>query len=577
MARGKTTAFQTSAFATMLVVVAGFVTCGPALAQYWGDSSSGGWGGWGGRSSGSWGGRYPSDRYYRRSPSRDFFYPFTGERHNRPAPAVDYSKAPPPRKLETPPRQTVVVIGDSMADWLGYGLDENYSDQPEIGVERKIRPTSGLVRYDSKDEALDWPQAAKNALSNEKPDAIVVMLGVNDRVPLGEKAPAQPKRNGEPAQGANQSPTPASPDQAAAPADAEASPQTAAHTDSQRPVPGRSYDFHTDQWAALYAKRIDAMIAALKSKGVLVIWVGLPAIRGAKASDDVSYLDELYREHAERAGVIYIDIWGGFVDEDGDYAAEGPDFKGQTRRLRTADGVYFTKAGAVKLASYVDRELRRMIPSSVAPVALPGPETTPKSGSVSARPDVGPVLPLNSGTSDHNSELLGGKDHTTQTTSDSTAAKVLSRGETLAAPAGRADDFSWPRKDVIARPKGSPEPVAAAASTPENQSPATKGDGKNQADAKKDAKEKSKIGSHVSAQEPVAAVASTPENQGAATKGDGKNQTDAKKDAKEKSKMGSDVSARVSHHYYNYYSGRQDGSYHGDFSSRRDELTSGAR
>src|ERR1700720_1118086 len=91
-----------------------------------------------------------------------------------------------------------------------------------------------------------------------------------------------------------------------------------------------AYDFHTDQWAALYAKRIDAMIAALKSKGVPVIWVGLPAIRGTKSTSDLSYLDELYRERAERAGIIYVDIWDGFVDEDGDYAVQGPDFEGQT-------------------------------------------------------------------------------------------------------------------------------------------------------------------------------------------------------------------------------------------------------
>jgi lysophospholipase L1-like esterase len=101
--------------------------------------------------------------------------------------------------LETPPSQTVVVIGDSMADWLGNGLDENYAEQPEIGVDRKIRATSGLVRYDAKNEALDWPQAAKDALSNAKPNAIMVMLGLNDRVPLREKAPAEPKRNDEPA------------------------------------------------------------------------------------------------------------------------------------------------------------------------------------------------------------------------------------------------------------------------------------------------------------------------------------------------------------------------------------------
>src|SRR5499427_2454275 len=315
----------------------------------WLGRSKVGGGGWGGRSSGGWGDRYPSERHYRRSPHRDFLSPFSGERRNRPAPAVDYSKAPPPRKLETPPGQTVVVIGDSMADWLGYGLDENYAEQPEIGVERKIRATSGLVRYGAKNEALDWPQAATDALSNAKPNAIVVMLGLNDRVPLGEKAPAQPKRDGEPAQGGNQSASQASQDKAAAPAEAKTPPQAVL----QQPVPSGPYDFHTDQWAALYVKRVDAMIAALKSKGVPVIWVGLPAIRGTKASSDMSYLDELYRERAERAGIIYVDIWEGFVDEDGDFAMQGPDFEGQIRRLRTADGVYFTKAGAVKIASYV--------------------------------------------------------------------------------------------------------------------------------------------------------------------------------------------------------------------------------
>jgi uncharacterized protein len=244
------------------------------------------------------------------------------------------------------------------------------------------------------------------------------------------------------------------------------------------------------------------MIAVLKSKGVPVIWVGLPAIRGTKATSDISYLDELYRERAEKAGVTYVDIWDGFVDEDGDYAMQGPDFEGQTRRLRTADGVYFTKAGAVKLASYVDRELRRVMPSYVAPVALPGPETTPKSGSASARPDVGPVVPLTASGGEKGAQLIGAADHPIQTTSDPIATKVLSRGEALATPAGRADDFSWPRpaSDASARPEDSSEPVAAAPGTAEKQGSAVKVDDKNQADAEKDAKEKSAIVSHVSAQ-----------------------------------------------------------------------------
>src|SRR5262249_44608522 len=184
------------------------------------------------------------------------------------------------------------------------------------------------------------------------------------------------------------------PQDKSAPVDSEAAPQTTAQGDTQRPAPGGSYEFHTDPWATLYAKRIDDMITALKSKGVPIVWVGLPAIRGPKSTSDTSYLDELYRERAEKAGIVYVDIWDGFVDEQARYAVQGPDCEGQIRRLRTADGVHFTKAGAIKLASYVDRELRRVMSTHVAPVALPAPEAAPKSGTVGARPDVGPVLPL---------------------------------------------------------------------------------------------------------------------------------------------------------------------------------------
>jgi len=490
MALGKTSAFRTRAFAVALVGIVSSATSGSVSAQWGdrgglGDQRSGGWR-WDNRPSRGWGDRYPSDRHYRRSP---IFSPFS-DRHNRSAPAVDYSKAPPPRKLETAASRTVVVIGDSMADWLGYGLDEKYADQPEIGVERKIRATSGLVRYDAKNEALEWPQAAKEALSNQKPNAIVVMLGLNDRLPLREKAQAEPTPNGEPDQGANQSAGKASQDKAAVP---EAPPQAEGQIESQHPVPGGPFDFHTDQWAALYVKCIDAMIAAVKSKGVPVIWIGLPAIRGTKSTGDMSYLDELYRERAERAGIVYVDIWDGFVDQDSDYAVQGPDFEGQTRRLRTADGVYFTKAGAVKIASYVDRELRRVMPNYVAPVVPPGAETTPKSGSAGARPDIGPVLPLTASGGDHSGELLGAEVHPTPTTSDPIAAKVLSRRESLAVPAGRADDFSWPRpgSDASARPEVFPVAVAPDAS--EKLGTAAKGGDKNKADAKKNAKEKSAI------------------------------------------------------------------------------------
>ena len=105
MAVVKTRVFGTRAFAiTLLVVATSAGICGSAAAQYWGDRRSGDWG-WGDRRSGDWGW---GDRRSRRSPNRDFFSPFFGDRYERQAPAVDYSKAPAPRKIETPPTSTIV-------------------------------------------------------------------------------------------------------------------------------------------------------------------------------------------------------------------------------------------------------------------------------------------------------------------------------------------------------------------------------------------------------------------------------------------------------------------------------------
>jgi hypothetical protein len=179
-------------------------------------------------------------------------------------------------------------------------------------------------------------------------------------------------------------------------------------------------------------------------------------------------------------------------------AVDGPDFEGQTRRLRTADGVHFTKAGAIKLASYVDRDLRRALSNHIMPVALPGSETVPKSGSAGSRPDVGPVLPLSTDGGERG-DLLGAGGHPTQMTPDPIAAKVLGRGEALPAQAGRADDFSWPRSDndVTATPEASSRPVALAPATP-GKKDTTAMDDKKSTDAGKDVKAKSATRSDLS-------------------------------------------------------------------------------
>src|ERR1700743_1886851 len=119
------------------------------------------------------------------------------------------------------------------------------------------------------------------------------------------------------------------------------------------------------------------MIAVVKSKGVPVVWVGLPAISGEKSTSDMLFLAALYRDAAGRAGITYVDIWDGFVDEAGRFMQKGPDFEGQIRQLRSDAGVYFTKPGARKLAHYAEREITRLLAARSGPIALPTEPATP--------------------------------------------------------------------------------------------------------------------------------------------------------------------------------------------------------
>jgi uncharacterized protein len=419
----------------------------------------------------------------------DPFAPF--QQQQAPKRIENFSKAPPPEKREnaTAPERNVVVLGDAMADWLAYGLEDAYSEQPDMGVIRKAKTVSGLIKYQPKGDPADWAAAAKGILANGKPDAIVVMLGLNDRVAMREpaveksdskssdkktdKKDAKAKPDGKPADAKPDGPANAAakPDDKAV--DTELPPDDAADNDAPPAIapekstrsPNGLYEFREERWVELYTKKIEEMIAVMKSKGVPVLWVGLPAVRGAKATSDMLFLDSLYRDAAGKAGITYVDVWDGFVDEAGRFLQKGPDFEGQIRQLRTYDGVYFTKPGARKLAHYVEREITRLLAARSAPIALPTEPATPDAnalpGQPAPRPLAGPIVPLVA-SSVGTDQLLGGPGSRPAPV-DALAARTLVKGEPLAPPAGRADDFVWPRREVGREQAKGETPVAAVA------------------------------------------------------------------------------------------------------------------
>ena len=413
----------------------------------------------------------------------DFFQPFQQQQAPQ-APRQDFSRAPGPAKRDTVAERNVLVIGDAMADWLGYGLEDAYAEQPDMGVIRKHKTASGLIKYQPRGEPADWAAAAKAILANEKPDAIVVMLGLYDRQAIREALPEKKadkkddkkdpraKTDAKPADATKPKPE-GSTDAAKANDKPAADPELddAADNDTQIATPEKSarsggglYEFRDERWVELYAKKIEELIGVLKSKGVPVLWVGLPAIRGQKGTSDMLFLDALYRDGAGKAGITYVDVWDGFVDEAGRFLQKGPDFEGQIRQLRTADGVFFTKPGARKLAHYVEREVTRLLASRSGPIAVPIEPVTPDAnvvpGQPAPRPLAGPVMPLVA-SSVGTDQLLGGPGSRPAGV-DALAARTLVKGEALAAPAGRADDYAWPRREIGREQAKGDTPVAAA-------------------------------------------------------------------------------------------------------------------
>ena len=320
-------------------------------------------------------------------------------------PATQAAVAPP-----TPvgPPFVIAVFGDNVGQLLAQGLAEAYAGRGNVTVLRRTRDTSGLVREDFH----DWPRAAQDFLnSDQKIDMAVMMVGSNDR---------QSMRDG-----------------------------------------AASVETLSMRWRELYAARASAFAEAFRRKNVPLVWVGMPVMKNERLSADLVQLNEIYREAVTKVGGSYVDVWEAFADERNRFALHGPDVNGHTTRLRTGDGVHFTRAGARKLAFFVEGDVKKLLDQRKGPEPLiaDAPATAPLAPGVPApadlspaieaaigvqsapvvptRPVAGPILPLNAAIVSPGGELA-----------TRAAIEPVNKAVEAAASAraGRADDFSWPRR-----------------------------------------------------------------------------------------------------------------------------------
>jgi uncharacterized protein len=311
-------------------------------------------------------------------------------------------------KLDT--ARTVMVVGDFMASGLAEGLSTAYAQNPGIKIIDRSDGSSGFVRTDFH----DWPADIKTLMEAEKPAAIVIMLGANDR---------QQMKLG----------------------------------DAREPP-------LSDNWTKEYQARTDALVAAIKARNLPFVWVGLPAFKSAKVSSDLIAFNDIYRKSAENAGGAFIDIWDGFVDENGAFVMNGPDMNGQPVRLRGSDGTSLSKAGKRKVAFYAEKPLNKLLGSETVPgPGLTGPETGP-TAPVNIYVDRTAPMAIDDPELDGGQQLLGLKS-TPKVETRTAGERLAVEGIAPASTPGRADDFGGARPAAPAVVSEAPAPAAAADTT----------------------------------------------------------------------------------------------------------------
>ena len=313
-----------------------------------------------------------------------------------------------------PDARVVLVVGDFLGSGLAEGLTTVFMQNPNFRIVDRTSGSSGFVREDFH----NWPEKVDELITKERPAAIVVMIGANDR--------------------------------------------------QQMLVDGVRETVRSQAWNKEYAARAAELANAISARKVPFLWVGMPPFKSSKTMLDMLVFNDIYRAAAASAGGEYVDIWDGFVDENGAYAPSGPDINGQPARLRANDGINLARPGKRKVAFYAEKPLYKLLgidptaPASAATALstrpayrIMGPwgptgEEEPSNVDVVIDPnELGPLDParpvaLRTPALDGGVELLGAvaePKHEARTP----AEKLAIEGIGPAPVTGRADQFAGPR------------------------------------------------------------------------------------------------------------------------------------
>ena len=235
-------------------------------------------------------------------------------------PGIHYVPPPPPPVVPPGPPPlvaptashplTLISIGDSIGEDLGFGLGDVFSTDPDVRVVQKALEDTGLARSDY----YNWPVALEADFRQYHPEIVVVMLGANDMQSFS--------------------------------------------TGNGRYI---SFSLTASQWWQAYAHRVALVMEEATAAGVHVMWVGLPPM-GAGSTVPAGFPQKLngvfYAEAHAHPGVAYFPAATVLANKRGGFQLYLT-INGSIEQIRSTDGVHLLPAGYDMLAQALVQPMER--------------------------------------------------------------------------------------------------------------------------------------------------------------------------------------------------------------------------
>ncbi|MGB8197157.1 MAG: DUF459 domain-containing protein [Acidimicrobiales bacterium] len=209
---------------------------------------------------------------------------------------------------------TVLEIGDSLGNDLGWGMARQLGHDHELRLVQADKSSSGLLTP----WFYDWSQKEKVLLAQYKPQLVIIMFGANDEQNL-------------------------------------------------KTAGGQVLAFGSAPWVKAYTGVVTKMASVATKSGAYVLWVGMPIMQPNGYRQGMVLINSVFAKVATTVpGMTFLPTWDLFATAQGQFEASAR-VNDIPSLLREADGIHFSYVGENVISTFVTRAIGTVYHVQITP------------------------------------------------------------------------------------------------------------------------------------------------------------------------------------------------------------------